>query len=662
MQNLSIDEIVANIKQGLCFEATHNDDFYIKIHEYVPFICAAIHDGHKLRESLHPLCLLNENERYYEEDPFTGEFIQSLPITLIGGDSRYEYDLNRDEDNCIYDVAWGKKVWSNDLPKEEVDRSLNKHRNFYKVVHALVQKLEEEFGTSVIYDIHSYNHKRHDISYLFNIGIENIDIKRYNSEISHWKRELLKVKVKRVKTEVSVNHIFYGRGYLLKYVKDNFNNSLVLATEVKKVYLDELTGSPYPQVIQALSRSLKNVIINNSQHYINRLANFNVKKKSSLLHSDLQPELIKLDKALFRQVKNFELLSYVNPVNLETEKKRFFKAKANYNPEFRYKPLTIDPHVFKAKMYKLDVDALEDVHMRQVYIDIINAYSDKVDMLSSLGNEKFLYNSLRYFGEPSEHDIANANFLMYCNELPQFEDEEVLSEEEVRQVFKDEGAKYGFDFKVEQSSSIPSDALVINSKETVYLKKGAIFNPSRITALLNHEIGVHMVTTKNAQLQPLNFLRVGLPRNTHTQEGLAIMSELKSGCLTITRLKELALRVLAVDMMTKGNDFKSTYHELNKYSAISEDRLFYLVVRIFRGGGFTKDYLYLNGFRSLLQLESKEISLTNLFLGKTSHSYLPMLNEFVDRGVLDRPKYSCYSFTHPKPYDEILKYLTGNMK
>lgn len=662
MQNLSIAQIVANIEQGICFEATHNDDFFIKIHEYVPFICAAIHDGHRLRSSLEEVCLLSEDERYFEEDPFTGEFIQSLPITLVGGDSRYEYDLNRDEEHCIYDVAWGKKVWKEELSKEEREISLQKHRNFYLVVNALVTKLEAEFGASVIYDIHSYNHKRHETTYLFNIGIENIDIKRYNSEISHWKRELLNVKVKRVKTEVSVNHIFYGRGYLLKFVKDNFENSLVLATEVKKVFMDEITGTPYPPIIQGLAKSFKKIIVNNSQHYINRLANFNVKKKASLLHGDLQPELVKIDKSLFRLVKNFELLSFVNPANLEAEKTKFFKAKCNYNPEYRYKPLTIDPHIFKAKMFRLDVDSLEDIHFRQIYIDIINAYSDKVDMLSSLGTEKFLYNSLRYFGKSTEQDISNANFLMYCNELPQFEDETLLSTQEVFDIFKLEGEKYGFDFKVEQSNSIPSDALVINSKQTVYLKKGAVFSGSRITALLNHEIGVHMVTTKNAELQPLKFLSIGLPQNTHTQEGLAIMSELKSGCLTITRLKELAMRVLGVDMMAKGYDFKSTFHALSEKSTMNHDKLYYLVARIYRGGGFTKDYLYLNGFRKMLRLEDSGISSDNLFLGKTSHSYLPLLNEFVDRGILNKPKYKCDSFVNPKAYSPILKYLTENMK
>src|SRR5690606_14771246 len=231
-------------------------------------------------------------------------------------------------------------------------------------------------------------------------------------------------------------------------------------------------------------------------------SNIDVKRKNSLLSGSLQPELLKLDQELYKLARNFEVLGFVNPLNIEQEKKKFFKSKFSENPEFRYKPLTIDPHVFKTKMYRLNVDALEDVHIRQVYIDIIRSYTDKVDMLNSLGTDNFLYNSLRYFGEPSQQDIANATFLLYCKELPEFENEALLDNAFVKETFKEEGARYGFIFNVQEVTHIPSDALVINSKQLLMLKKGAKFTQTRLKALLNHEIGVHMVTIMNAQNQP----------------------------------------------------------------------------------------------------------------------------------------------------------------
>ncbi|MDA7835869.1 flavohemoglobin expression-modulating QEGLA motif protein [Salibacteraceae bacterium] len=341
----------------------------------------------------------------------------------------------------------------------------------------------------------------------------------------------------------------------------------------------------------------------------------------------------------------------------------FTKAiSESINPEFRYRPLTIDPHVFKSKMYKLDVDQLEDVHIRQVYIDIIRSYTDKVDLLNTLGTENFLYNSLRYFGEPSTQDIANATFLLYCDELPQFENEAFIDSKLVQETFKAEGKRYGFDFKVQEVSHIPSDALVINSKKTLLLKKGAKFTQTRLNALLNHEIGVHMVTTMNAQDQPLKFLSLGLPRNTYTQEGLAIMSELLSGSLSIKRLKELALRVLAVNSLTRGNDFKTTYEWLKDEHKVESEKLFYLVTRVYRGGGFTKDYLYLKGFRKVLEMQDRGVKLDNLFLGKTTHTHLTILNELVDRGILNAPKYKCNSFENRVEMDPILKYLTNSLK
>ena len=73
--------------------------------------------------------------------------------------------------------------------------------------------------------------------------------------------------------------------------------------------------------------------------------------------------------------------------------------------------------------------------------------------------------------------------------------------------------------------------------------------------MVHHEIGVHMVTTINAVNQPLNIFKWA-STNTYTQEGI-VLTEYLSGYLSIKRLKELALRVVAVDMMINGLDFKA---------------------------------------------------------------------------------------------------------
>ena len=121
MNTFSEQTIIEKINQRECFEATiETGAFSIKIDRYEPVMCAAIHNGGNLRTSLVDNCLLTQDERYYEEDPYTGSFIEQQPITLIAHDSRYEYDLNRNHDECVYETAWGKEIWKKPLSAEEI--------------------------------------------------------------------------------------------------------------------------------------------------------------------------------------------------------------------------------------------------------------------------------------------------------------------------------------------------------------------------------------------------------------------------------------------------------------------------------------------------------------------------------------------------------------
>ena len=53
MRTLSEKECIALIKKGECFHAEVDDGaFIVKIDEYAPIICAAIHNGHRLRSDL----------------------------------------------------------------------------------------------------------------------------------------------------------------------------------------------------------------------------------------------------------------------------------------------------------------------------------------------------------------------------------------------------------------------------------------------------------------------------------------------------------------------------------------------------------------------------------------------------------------------------------
>ena len=268
MQKLKISEIIKLIEKQETFEAISSDNsFSIKINRYVPYCCTAIHDGSNLREQLKNKIAIDDYNRWYEEDPHTGEFIDSLPITIIGLDSRFEYDLNRKPEECIYEEAWGKKVWKRPLTPTEKQTSLNKHKNFYKVVYALILKLESLYDSCVVYDIHSYNHQRWERTVpLFNIGTERLDKEKFGPFIENWVAELSAISLSGIENHTAVNDVFFGRGYNLEFVSQNFPNTLVLATEVKKVYSNELTGEDFPKLIRELQQKLKKAILNNAQN------------------------------------------------------------------------------------------------------------------------------------------------------------------------------------------------------------------------------------------------------------------------------------------------------------------------------------------------------------------------------------------------------------
>lgn len=663
MLKLSIAEIIQRINQSKHFEAECTDSsFQIKIDEYTPFVCFAIHNGHNLRSELKQKCQLSDFERWQEEDPETANFISSLPIVVSASDSRYEYDLNRSEENAIYDQAWGKEVWKQPLTKNEKDVSLKKHRTFYEVVYALIQKLESKFNAVVVYDIHSYNYKRYETATpVFNLGTEKINRKKYARYINFWLKELKKIDLPGIENTTEENDIFKGKGYLLEFITSKFQNTLVFATEVKKVYCNEESGEIYPLVIEELTEQLKKAIINTSAYFAKQKTNLTVKKKNTLLSSELDKDLLKIDNQLFNIAKDFEIISLINPVNIDQARKKFFKNRYQVNPEFIYKQLPINPFEFKRQLYTIPVEKISDISLRILYQDVIDSYADKIDIIASIGTDRFLYNSLRYFGEPEKTDIKNAEYILHSSLSVDEKEELDLNSNDVYHYFKYEIDKYGFQCKLEISKKIISKVLNLNHKKTLYIRKDSFFSEKSLKALAEHEIGVHMLTTINSRLQPLKIFRLGTPLNTHAQEGLAILSEYLSGNISINRLQVLALRVKTIEKMLSGFDFKQTFSYLMDTGLLNETQAFFMTARIFRGGGFTKDHLYLKGFKDILKYYNQNNQIMSLLIGKTSLKYKDVIEEMIERKIFLPPKYKTRSFVQPVEPNPIVKYILNSL-
>lgn len=263
MIELTHKECQARIAAGETFHARVNDGaFEICIREYGVHVCTAIHAGHRLREELLPKCALSEAERLYEEDPFTDYLIANQPITVFARDSRFEYDLNRPPDACIHEEAWGKTVWRTPLTAAERQRSLEKHAAFYAVLGTLYRKLESLHPAILVYDVHAFNYRRPAMpeTPVFNVGTEQIDMRRWQAAVNAWIEELSRIRLPDIMVQALVNAIFYGRGYQATFVRANFKNTLILPSEVKKVYMDEMRGIPIPAILDPLHEQFEAAI------------------------------------------------------------------------------------------------------------------------------------------------------------------------------------------------------------------------------------------------------------------------------------------------------------------------------------------------------------------------------------------------------------------
>ena len=276
MEKLSVDTIIDKIKTQQIFHAVAEDySFTLKIDEYVPYACAAIHDGHQFRKELWDNCLHSEYDRWYEEDPQTKNMIASHPIVIAGCDSRFEYDLNRAPEAAVFETAWGKQLWKTPLPKRHKKTSLAKHKAYYNVVYALIETLESKFGVAIVYDMHSYNWKRwaREVP-TWNLGTSNLDNERFGTCIEAWRQSLSELKLpNNIKSTALINDTFQGNGYFLKFITQNFKNTLVLATEIAKVYCDEYEQINYPEVVNSVECQLREILPKHAMQFVETYSN-----------------------------------------------------------------------------------------------------------------------------------------------------------------------------------------------------------------------------------------------------------------------------------------------------------------------------------------------------------------------------------------------------
>jgi N-formylglutamate deformylase len=231
-------------------------------------MATAIHDGHLVRPDVASALLLTDEERLREEDPGTGAWTVIAPTRIVVHRSRFEVDLNRPLEGCVYrtpDEAWGLAVWREAPSAELIARSRTEHRAFYGHVRSVCDRLVALHGRFVVLDLHSYNHRRGGSDAPWddpganpdiNLGTGSMDRELWSPVVEAFLDALRGREIDGRALDVRENVRFRG-GWFSQWIHENYpEQGCALAVEVKKFFMDEWTGAPFPEVARQVQDAL----------------------------------------------------------------------------------------------------------------------------------------------------------------------------------------------------------------------------------------------------------------------------------------------------------------------------------------------------------------------------------------------------------------------
>ncbi len=219
-----------------------------------PVVATSVHAGHELRPEIAEAMVLDEAERFREEDPWTDRLAAVVPDRVVTSRSRFEADLNRPRREAVYrkpDDCWGLEVWRDGVLSDELfEGSLATYDAFYDALAPRLDALAER-GPFVVLDVHSYNHRRDGADAPpapvsenpeVNVGTGSIDEDRFGPLVERFMADLRDGSLGCGPLDARENVAFEGRN-LAWWVHDRYPRvGCVLALEFKKTFMDEWTG------------------------------------------------------------------------------------------------------------------------------------------------------------------------------------------------------------------------------------------------------------------------------------------------------------------------------------------------------------------------------------------------------------------------------------
>lgn len=237
-----------------------------------PFVATSLHSAHHVRKSLVPNLAVNDEERLREEDPFTDLWTSVCPTRIVPRRSRFEVDFNRPPTGAVYlnpEDAWGMRVWHAPLDDRALAKTMREYRAYYAAMLEILNDLERRYGRFVVFDLHSYNHRRAgalaapadpELNPEVNVGTGSMNRGRWGRLVDRFIFDLRRFDFMGRRLDVRENVRFQG-GYLCRWVHEQFPvTGCALALEFKKSFMDEWTGEADPGAVVTIRAALASTL------------------------------------------------------------------------------------------------------------------------------------------------------------------------------------------------------------------------------------------------------------------------------------------------------------------------------------------------------------------------------------------------------------------
>ncbi|MAK35443.1 MAG: hypothetical protein CMC15_04635 [Flavobacteriaceae bacterium] len=346
------------------------------------------------------------------------------------------------------------------------------------------------------------------------------------------------------------------------------------------------------------------------------------------------------DSVLAEISEGMSFLMRTTPVNSTQEWEKFKKSNFSKTPSFNYRLVALDPEQQKRKLYDIPLEKVDDPTLAYILRDKRLEIEKQLTMLEERGTDSFRFIGESLYGAIEEEVLNGANEILEafpkgenvasqkkfnCHDFAKHAQEEVNHYQELFP-------------NLELSVEIRSDVAGIMVSETTLLISDQLsMDAKRCDALIQHEVGTHILTYCNGKSQPLKQMYAGFAGYDQLQEGLAVLAEYLVNGLTINRLRLLAGRVIAAHSLSMGASFVETFFLLHHNHNFPDGTAYYITMRIYRGGGLTKDAVYLAGLMNVLAYLKNDGNIETLFAGKFNTNHVALIEELIHRNVLKKP-------------------------